>query len=121
MNKILFAISFFLIFALSSCEKLADKTWTVKYQILNLDNEIPVYRMSYLLQNGSTKIVGPINTYNWNSEDLLEFKSGSIVRLEIEIISGNGNYQLQILRDEAIHIQEIMPANATIFFIEDEL
>ncbi len=96
-----------------------DDTWTVKYQILNLDNETPVYRMSYLLQNGSTKTVGPINTYNWSSEDLPEFEGGRTVRLEIEIISGSGNYQFQILRNGGVYKEETMPKGAPSFYMED--
>ena len=108
MNKILLAISFLFIFSLHSCKKEVDVKWTVKYQILNLDNEIPVYRLTYLLPNGSTKTVGPINTYNWESEDLLEFESGSHVSLRVEIITGIGNYQVQILRNGAVFKEDEM-------------
>jgi hypothetical protein len=119
MNKILFAISFLFIFSLQSCTKNVDKKWTVHYQMLNLANEIPVYRLTYLLPNGSSKTVGPISTYNWKSEDLPEFKSGSHVSLQIEIISGTGHYQVEILRDGAVYKTENLLKGTPSFYIED--
>ena len=89
--------------------------------MLNLGNEIPVYRLTYLLPNGSTKTVGPISTYNWESEDLPEFESGSHVSLRIDIITGKGNYQVQILRDGGVYVEEEMLQGAPYFYINDVL
>lgn len=105
----------------SSCTKETTKAWTVQYKLLNLTAEIPTYRVTYLLQNGSTKSVGPINSYNWESEELLEFGSGQPASLLIEIISGNGSYELLILRDGATHEKQIMPSNSKSFKIESEI
>lgn len=112
----------FILISLASCEKLEPaKTWTVKYQLLNLGNGIPTYRVNYVLQNGSTKQVGPINSYNWESEDLADFEDGTPVFLEIEIISGKGQYEMIILRDGAFHAKEIMPLNVPQYKIESEI
>tara|TARA_R110002050_G_scaffold221441_1_gene357306 strand:+ start:103691 stop:104050 length:360 start_codon:yes stop_codon:yes gene_type:complete len=116
MNKFLVFLVIGLL-GLSNCSK-APKKWTVKYQLLNVGKETPVYRVRYLLQNGSVKLVGPINTYNWESEELPEFESGSPASVEIEIISGKGTYQLIILRDGAFHEREVMPENSPSFKIE---
>lgn len=95
--------------------------WTVQYKILNLGNDIPTYRVSYKLQSGSTKSVGPINTYNWESEMLTEFEGGSPVWLEIELISGKGELQLQILRDNAVHEKGDLPLGLAKYSIESTL
>jgi hypothetical protein len=53
--------------------------------------------------------VGPISTWNWESESLPEFESGDEVQMEIEILSGSASFDLQILRDGAVHENEILP------------
>lgn len=106
--------------AFSNCTKETRK-WTVQYQLLNLGQEIPTYRVNYQLQNGSMKTVGPISTYNWESEKLNEFEEGMPASLEIEIISGKGHYQLIILRGGAIHEKENMPSGSPSFKIESEI
>jgi hypothetical protein len=121
MNKYLILLFSVGLLLFSSCNKETTKTWTVQYKLLNLAGEIPTYRVTYLLQNGGAKSVGPINTYNWESEELLEFGSGQPVSLQIEIISGNGSYELLILRNGATHEKQIMPSNSNSFKIESEI
>ena len=117
-----FYVFFFLLISVASCSKIEPKkTWTVKYQLLNVGNAIPTYRVTYILRNGSTKTEGPINSYNWESENLAEFEDGTPVFLEIEIISGKGQYELIILRNGAFHEKEIMPQNETHYKLESEI
>lgn len=121
MRKFVILLFAGLLVLFGSCNKNGNKTWTVKYKLLNLGQGIPVYRVNYLLQNGGSKSVGPISTYNWESEKLLEFESGEQVSLEIEIISGKGQFEFQILRDNAIHEKETMPINAPSFILESRI
>ena len=117
-----FFASIFILISIASCKKLEPvKTWTVKYQLLNIGNDIPTYRVNYVLQNGSTKKVGPINSYNWESEGLTEFEDGTPVFLEIEIISGKGQYEFIILRDGAFHKKEMMPLNVSQHKVNSEI
>lgn len=120
MPKIL-AIVFILI-SFVSCEKIEPaKKWEVQYKLLNIGNDIPTYRVNYTLKNGSTQKEGPFTSYNWESEKLTEFEEGIPVFLEIEIISGKGQYELIILRDGAIHEMETMPQNVLSYKIESEI
>ena len=112
----------FILVSFASCEKIEpSKKWEVHYQLLNIGNDIPTYRVNYTLKNGSTKKVGPFNTYNWESEALTEFEEGTSVFLEIEIISGKGQFEMIILRDGAIHEKETMPLNVSNYRIESEI
>jgi len=121
MSKSVLLFLFLIAFGLSSCKQDPNPIWEVQYKILNLGNGIPTYRVQYKLQNGGTKSVGPINTYNWSSEILKDFEGGAPVWMEIEIISGKGELQLQILRDNAIHEKSILPAGVAKYSIESTL
>lgn len=89
--------------SLTGCKKTETRRWTVQYKAMNRDAETPTYRLTYFLQNGSTKVVGTFNTRHWESELLEGFEEGRPVQLEIEIVSGNGAYELQVHRNGALH------------------
>ena len=112
---------FILAIGLSSCSKDPIAMWKVQYKIINLGNDIPTYRIKYKLQNQGTKSVGPFNTYDWKSEVLTEFEDGAPVWMEVEIISGKGQLQLQILRNNAIHEHGDMPLGIDNYSIESTL
>jgi hypothetical protein len=112
---------FILTIGFSSCKKDPIAIWEVQYKVINLGNDIPTYRIKYKLQNESTKSVGPFNTYDWKSETLTKFEENAPVWMEIEIISGKGELQLQILRDNAIHEQGNMPLGISKYSIESTL
>lgn len=104
--------------SLGGCEKDEVKKWSVQYKVLNRDGGNATYRVTYMLQNGSTKAVGPISTTIWESELLNDFESGQPVQIEMEIISGSGLYNVQILRDGAIHERETLSSGDTYLFLE---
>ena len=104
----------------SSCEKEV-KVWDVQYKAVNLGADIPVYRITYKTKSGGTKLVGPFNTWSWESDTLFDLESGSSVELEIEIISGKGAYELQILRDGAVHESGRLVKGETSLVIESYL
>ena len=121
MNKIFALLVIVVLVSFYGCKKEATETWKIKYQLLNIGQETPVYRVNYILPNGSSKQVGPVNTYNWESEELEGFESGKSIYLEIELISGDGQYQFIILRNGAVHEKAIMPVNAPAFVLETEI
>lgn len=96
-----FLLGFVLVFG--SCDRNEVRKWSVQYKAFNRGTEEPTFRMTYMLQSGATKSVGPITTRHWESEILDEFEGGKPVQLEMEIISGNGKFDVEILRDGAVH------------------
>ncbi len=87
----------------SGCEKVNMKRWEVQYKAVNQGYQIPVYRITYMTKSGGTKVVGPINSWHWESEVFNGVEEGSPVQLEIEILSGEASFDMQILRDGALH------------------
>ena len=108
MKSSVFFSVIFLLLALSSCEKLEVKTWTIQYKLVNQGYVAPHYRVMFKTKSGATKVVGPLNERHWESAVLEGFEEGSSVQLEIEILSGKAAYELQILRDGAMHKQEVL-------------
>jgi hypothetical protein len=100
------------------CSRNETKKWSVQYKTINRGFPVATFRMTYMLRSGATKSVGPITTRHWESEVLDEFEGGRPVQLEIEILSGEGLYELQILRDGAIHERETLSLGDKHLFIE---
>ena len=86
----------------SGCKKEV-RLWDVQYKAVSLGPDIPEFRLTYKTASGGTKLVGILTTGYWESDTLFDVESGSPVELEMEIISGKGAYELQILRDGALH------------------
>ena len=121
MKKSLYIILGIAILLMCGCKKEPDPVWTVQYKVINQGYERPTYRLTYMLQSGGTKVVGPITTWHWESEILPDFEGERPVQLEMEITSGEGEYELQILRDGAVHHSEILPLGQKTLFIESIL
>lgn len=111
----------FLIFFSSCSEKEELKKWKVNYRVYTQTNDFVEYRVRYTIQSGGTKSVGPISGFSWISEDLEEFEDDSPVRFEVEMISGKGEFILQILRDGAVHEEGIKPESSNSFELESIL
>ena len=104
----------------SGCKKEV-KVWDVQYKAVTLGPDIPEFRLTYKTSSGGTKLMGPFNTAYWESDTLFDMESGSPVELEMEIISGKGAYELQILRDGAMHESGRLKKGDTSLVIESYL
>lgn len=121
MNKIL-AFCILIVLGFSNCQTVEPiPTWKVNYQVYKQSNDPITYRATYKLQNGSTKQVGPITDFKWTSEDLLNFEGGLPVSLSIEVLSGSGELELQILREGSLHYSEMKPDGTKLFSIDTQL
>jgi len=108
--------------AFSGCEKVDSvKKWTVQYRIYKKTNEAISYRVTYRVQSGATKTVGPVSDFMWESEELVDFESGSYQYLGIETISGKGELQLQILVNGSIYEEGTKGEYESKFEIESNL
>ena len=121
MNKLL-SFCGVIILGFSNCQTIEPiPTWTVNYQVYKQSNDPITYRATYRLQNGSTKQVGPITDFKWTSEDLTDFEDGLPVSLTVVVLSGNGELELQILRESSLQYSEIKPDGVKIYSIETQL
>lgn len=120
MNKI-FGILFFLLFLVGCDRQEPTPLWVVEYRVIKATHDPISYRVTYRLQNGSTKLVGPISADTWESEELPEFKEGDLVSLEIEVISGSAELVVEILRGGAMRLTDKKSLSAPDFYIETNL
>ena len=117
---LLFILVFTLVF--SSCEKVDPvKKWTVQYRVYKRSNEAISYRVTYRVQSGATKTIGPVSDFMWESEELVDFEGGSYQYLGIETISGKGELQLQILVNGSIYEEGTKGEYESKFEIESNL
>ena len=120
MSKLV--ISIILIFSLCGCEKVNPvKKWTVQYRVYKKSQNQISYRVTYYTQNGASKTVGPISDFEWKSEELAEFESGSYQSIEIETISGKGELQVQILVNSSVYEEGIKGEFESKFLLESNL
>ena len=95
---------------LYGCDKPEPaKEWSVNYRVLVFSQPIPSYRVTYQTQNQSSKTIGTLKEDLWTSETLSNFTSGSAVNMRIEILSGSGEMEIQILRNNAVHESSKLP------------
>ena len=82
---------------LFSCEFQQETLWTGRYRIVEHSGHTPSYKVTYKLPNGSTKIFGPITDNFWETDDLEGYKDGDLLSIKLELISGQGDFELTIL------------------------
>lgn len=108
-------------FLFLSCQKLPEKRWDVQYKAVNVGRHASLYRMTYMTRSGGTKVVGPISTRHWESEVLMDYDEGSPVQLEIEILSGEASFDLQILRDGGLHEHLVLAKGNKYLIVTSEI
>lgn len=92
--------------------------WDVHYEIYKYTNDPISYRVTYYLPNGSTKTLGPITDFKWESEKLSDFEEFSSIELSVEVLSGDDALMLQIYRQDALHESGVKPAGTSKYTIE---
>lgn len=93
-----------LIFSLCGCAPEVE-TWKVNYLVVNVGQKNATYRVSYLDANGTTVAQGPIDTVWWKSQVFEAVPSGTYMKLTVEVLSGESNFEFYIQRDGATHRQ----------------
>lgn len=94
-----------------------EETWQVNYLIVNVGQKDATYRVSYLDAKGATIAQGPIDTVWWKSQVFEVVPTGTYMKLTLEILSGESNFEFYIQRDGATHRQinfEALSTSATI-------
>ncbi len=90
--------------SLTGCSK-KPQTWKVNYKVSAAKPGVVSFRVKYLTPSGATRQEGIMSDPLWISDTLYDFEEGRLVRLEVEVVSGDLPLDLFILRDGAIHKQ----------------
>lgn len=91
---------------LLGCKEDQQQTWQVSYRVIAFEQVPFQYRVSYQNPSGGTVSRGPIDTYLWES-DTLSFESGATLYLEMEMIQGDTDADVQVLVNGQVH-QEVV-------------
>ena len=73
--------------------------FNIRYKVLRTSQEPVEYRVVYTTSGTTTKQEGPVTTWWWESDLVVDFPSGNTARLEIEILRGDGTFEVTIFRD----------------------
>lgn len=98
-----------------------EQTWKVNYLVVNVGQKDATYRVSYLDAKGASVSKGPIDTVWWKSEVFEAVPSNTQMKLTIEILSGESDFELYIQRDGAFHKQANFDALSTAASVEAEI
>ena len=96
----------FLWVGLFGCREDQQPTWQVSYRVVAFEQVPFKYRVSFQNPSGGTVSRGPIDQYLWES-DTFTFESGSTLFIEMDMIQGDTDADIQILVNGQVHQEEI--------------
>jgi len=87
---------------LAGCEP-EPRTFEVQYEVVRLSPANGVeYSLKFTTENGSLKSIGSIQEVIWRSE-VYELEEDDPIELTIQLTSGRGEFELNVLRDGGLH------------------
>ncbi|MGD1847314.1 MAG: hypothetical protein ACFB10_18135 [Salibacteraceae bacterium] len=90
-------LSLLLLFFLLGCESRVE-THDIKYRIQRLSNGPVTYRVVYASGGDATLQQGPIEDQLWDSPVVQDVDNGTELLITMEVISGNGQFEVTIFR-----------------------
>lgn len=96
MKNLLFAAAVAAFACLSSGCKEPEKTWIVRYKVVNYEPTSASFRVNYTTADGSTAQRGPLTTNFWISDEEPGVETNAEVSLTFERLSGSGDFELFI-------------------------
>lgn len=110
-----------LLIFLAACQPNFTRKWDLQYEVVKQSLGPITYSVSYVDENGASKIEGPITDSAWKSEKMENVSVDFEVSLKVKIISGSGVLDLRVLRDGAIHKSSLLESPAIEESVETEL
>ena len=116
------SIGFLLIASLtfSGCQK-DSKEYTLSYRVVKTSVGPATFRVTFTTETGATRQEGPIDLNFWTSEEFNEAEDGLLVNMTVEVLSGDAEFNIFILRDDAQHVAGEVSTSSSPVTISGEL